>query len=141
MMAGIRSKDTKPELAVRSFLHAHGFRFRLHYRNLPGRPDIVLPKWHVAIFVHGCFWHQHTGCAKATTPSTNVDKWQTKFAANLERDNKVFAELDALGWNVIVIWECGIGRSVSPQSLGLERLCDAIMRPRQHFVEWPEKPL
>ena len=106
LMARIRGVNTTPELTVRRFLHKHGFRFRLHSRNLPGRPDIVLPRLHTVIFVHGCFWHRHPGCPKTTTPSTHQAFWQAKFKANVERDKRKVAELADLGWRAITIWEC-----------------------------------
>ena len=105
-MSRIRSNDTTPELAVRSFLFRHGFRFRLHVKTLPGHPDIVLPKHKTIIEVRGCFWHRHPGCRQATTPSTNVEFWQEKFSRNIERDKKTEKQLKELGWHLIVIWEC-----------------------------------
>lgn len=116
MMAGIRSKDTKPEMSVRKYLHAHGFRYRLHARDLPGSPDLVLPKYRVAIFVHGCFWHQHPGCRFATKPASNTERWQMKFQTNLERDTRNLAALQATGWRVLLVWECEL------RSQTLERL-------------------
>ena len=106
MMAGIRSRDTKPEMQVRSMLHRMGYRFTLRNRKLPGSPDIVLPRYRTAIFVHGCFWHRHPGCPKATTPATRAEFWQQKFAANVERDASAVRALDELGWRVITVWEC-----------------------------------
>lgn len=105
MMAGIRGKDTKPELIVRRFLHRAGLRFRLHAQ-LPGKPDLVLPKHRAAVFVHGCFWHRHEGCRYATTPANNAAAWQEKFAANVRRDAKMRQQLEELGWRVLVIWSC-----------------------------------
>ena len=105
-MSRIRGKDTKPELLVRKGLHARGFRFRLQDRNLPGRPDIVLPKYGVAIMVNGCFWHSHRGCQYATKPRSNVEFWETKIARNKHRDEVTSAHLEALGWTVIIVWEC-----------------------------------
>jgi DNA mismatch endonuclease (patch repair protein) len=135
MMAQIRSTDTKPEMAVRKFLHASGFRYRLHDRKLPGSPDLVLPKYRTTIFVHGCFWHQHEGCRKAYTPATRKEKWAAKFAANKNRDRKALQALDEMGWNIIVIWECGLNdRS---QSVLLDWLVDAIRQPARSYVEWP----
>lgn len=114
-MGRIRSGNTKPELMVRSLLHKMGYRFRLHRKNLPGKPDIVLPKYKTVIFVNGCFWHRHAGCAKAYTPKSRVDFWEDKFRSNIERDNKAQDELKILGWKVIVIWECELA---DPESVG-----------------------
>ena len=105
-MSRIKSKDTTPERIVRSFLHRNGFRFRLHVKDLPGKPDIVLPKYKTVIEIRGCFWHRHKGCKDATTPSTNAEFWQKKFAENVARDKRTEQELKKLGWNVIVVWEC-----------------------------------
>ena len=105
MMSGIRGKDTKPELIVRSFLHRAGLRFRLHAK-LPGKPDLVLPKYRSTVFVHGCFWHRHEGCRYATMPANNVAFWREKFVANVARDVKVRQKLEELGWRVLVIWSC-----------------------------------
>ena len=110
-MAAIRGKDTAPELAVRRILHAMGLRFRLHRKDLPGRPDIVLPKHRTVVFVHGCFWHRHKGCRYTTTPKTRQEFWQTKFAANVERDRRNRTDLQQLGWRVIVVWECELRNS------------------------------
>ncbi len=105
-MARIRGRDTGPEIAVRRALHAAGFRFRLHRRDLPGTPDIVLVRQRIAILVHGCYWHRHEGCRNATTPGTRADFWQAKFAANVERDARKTSALQTAGWKVVVIWEC-----------------------------------
>lgn len=104
-MARIPGKDTSPEVALRKALHASGLRFRLHVK-LPGKPDIVLPKFKTAIFVHGCFWHRHNGCPIASNPKSNVEFWQEKFIRNVSRDARVEGELNALGWHVILVWEC-----------------------------------
>lgn len=108
LMSRVRAKDTKPELVVRSFLHRNGHRFRLHVKSLPGTPDIVLPRYKTVIDIRGCFWHRHPGCKKTTTPSTHVDFWQKKFTDNISRDQRIEAELQRLGWHVIVIWECEV---------------------------------
>jgi len=105
-MSRIRSKDTAPEVRLRKLLHAAGYRFRLHVPGLPGRPDIVLSKYKTAIFVHGCFWHRHEGCAGATTPKTRVGFWQDKFQRTIERDRQKTIELERAGWSVLTIWEC-----------------------------------
>lgn len=105
MMSGIRSKDTKPELTVRNHLHRKGLRYRLHAK-LPGKPDLVFPKYRTVVFVHGCFWHRHEGCQYATTPKSNADFWQAKFASNVRRDALVQQTLEAQGWRVLTIWGC-----------------------------------
>lgn len=105
-MSRIRGKDTRPELRVRSALHRLGYRFRLNRRDLPGKPDIVLPRYQTVIFVHGCFWHRHPGCRFAYTPKSRVEFWQAKFERNVERHREVEEELTTLGWRVLVIWEC-----------------------------------
>lgn len=106
MMAGIRSKNTKPEIVVRKALFAAGFRFRLHWSGLPGRPDIVLPGRRIAIFVHGCFWHMHEGCKNAKLPSSRAEFWREKLGRNVERDSECINALLGLGWRVLVVWEC-----------------------------------
>ena len=112
-MSRIRGKNTKPEILVRKGLHARGFRFRLHNKKLPGSPDVVLPKYGVAIMVNGCFWHGHKGCRYATKPKTNVEFWETKIARNRHRDEVTNAHLEALGWHVITVWECELrGKSI-----------------------------
>jgi len=108
-MSRIRGADTKPEVRVRSLLHRLGYRFRLHRKDLPGKPDIVLPKYGTVIFVHGCFWHRHPGCPYAYTPKSRVDFWKKKFRRNVERHQEVENELHELGWHVGVIWECETG--------------------------------
>lgn len=115
-MSRIRSKDTGPEMRVRSALHRAGYRFRLHVKDLPGRPDIVLPKYKTVIFVHGCFWHRHKGCSNATMPSTNQEFWKEKFRRNVERDKREQAELKKLGWKVIVVWECEVNKFTNIES-------------------------
>lgn len=105
-MSRIRGRDTRPELLLRSLLHRAGFRFRLHAKQLPGRPDVVLPKYKAAIFVHGCFWHRHPGCQNATTPSTRREFWQEKLDGNVSRDARNRADLEAAGWTVLTVWEC-----------------------------------
>ncbi len=109
MMSGIRSKDTKPELILRSQLHRAGYRFRVNDSRLPGKPDIVLPKYKTVIFVHGCFWHRHEGCKFAYTPKSRIDFWKKKFDDNVKRDAIVREKLEDLGWRVMVVWECEVG--------------------------------
>ena len=117
IMSKVKSKDTALELIVRSQLHRAGFRFRLHVRELPGMPDIVLPKYKTAIFVHGCFWHQHSGCKKATIPKQNRDFWSAKLARNVERDEQARTRLSEMGWRVLTIWECEIKPSKLPNTI------------------------
>lgn len=112
-MAAVRSRDTKAELAVRKALHRMGYRFRLHRRDLPAKPDVVLPRFRKVIFVHGCFWHKHDCRAGRSTPATRVDFWQAKRAANVERDKRAIDALTAQGWQVLVIWECWTRDAVS----------------------------
>ncbi len=107
-MAAIHGRDTKPEMAVRRLLFSLGYRFRLQRRDLPGRPDIVLPKYRTAIFVNGCFWHRHEGCRFASMPATRREWWQAKFDSNVARDRRNYAALRELGWAVLVIWECEV---------------------------------
>lgn len=106
MMSGIKGKNTKPELIVRRYLHGRGLRYRLHASKLPGKPDIVLPKHRVVVFVHGCFWHQHSGCRYATMPGSRAEFWQNKLAQNVARDQYQINALTDLGWRVLVVWEC-----------------------------------
>lgn len=106
-MRRVGQKNTKPEMVVRKFLHGNGYRFRLHRKDLPGHPDIVLPKHRAAIFVHGCFWHGHS-CRRGKRPATNTEFWDKKLLGNLERDKANYKKLSALGWRVVVIWECEI---------------------------------
>ena len=108
MMANIKGKNTRPEITVRSLLHRQGFRFRLHDKSLPGKPDLVLRKYKAVIFVHGCYWHRHENCKLASTPKQNTKFWLKKFDANLRRDGEVYYQLKVLGWRTAVIWECAI---------------------------------
>lgn len=108
MMASIRARDTQPELIVRRHLHSLGFRYRLTHRDLPGKPDLVLPKYGAVIFVHGCFWHGHAGCRFATVPATRTEFWVNKIAANCARDRFKETQLRALGWRIAVVWECAL---------------------------------
>lgn len=108
MMSNVRGKDTKPEMMIRKFLHARGLRFRIHRRDLPGRPDLVLPQWKAAVLVHGCFWHGHRGCRYFKVPTTRIEFWSAKLAANASRDQASEAALAEIGWRVLVVWECAI---------------------------------
>lgn len=137
MMSGIRAKNTKPEMRLRRFLHKAGFRYRLHDRSLPGTPDLVLPRFRTVILVHGCFWHRHLNCRLATTPGTNVEFWESKFAANVERDRIAMEKLLASGWRVVVIWECGLKPTDAERYL--EWLPGYIASGSQQYLEWPAK--
>ena len=106
LMRRIGARDTKPELVVRSLLHRGGLRFRLHARELPGSPDIVLPRHRTVVFVHGCFWHRHAGCRLAYIPKSNLNFWQTKFDGNVRRDRRKADALRKSGWRVVTVWEC-----------------------------------
>ncbi len=120
-MSRIRGTNTEPELIVRRLLHHLGFRFRLHRRDLPGTPDIVLPRSRTVIFVHGCFWHQHPRCRYATKPATRSKFWQKKFEANRGRDRKAKRRLRAIGWKVMIIWECQTVRGVDQLATKLNK--------------------
>ncbi|THF61408.1 DNA mismatch endonuclease Vsr [Pseudothauera nasutitermitis] len=138
LMRSVRRSDTTPEIVVRRLLHALGVRFRLHRKDLPGTPDIVLPGRRTVIFVHGCFWHRHEGCSKATFPKTRRDFWSEKFVANVARDVAKTAALEGDGWKVRIVWEC---ETRDRYTLAL-RLADelGIAEPdvRQRFGERPE---
>jgi DNA mismatch endonuclease (patch repair protein) len=121
-MSRIRSKDTKPEIIVRSALHRLGYRFRLHREDLPGKPDIVLPKHNTVIFVHGCYWHRHRCRYGQVVPQTRREFWKAKFAANVDRDKRKREAIRALGWRVLTVWECQTG-----DRLALEELLSAIL--------------
>lgn len=123
-MSRIRSKNTTPELLARSALHRAGYRFRIHRKDLPGNPDIVMPKRKLAIFIHGCYWHRHPGCKYAYTPKSRTDFWQKKFQLNIERDITVKDKLTALGWNYLVIWECETKDALQIQNIVRKFLCD-----------------
>ncbi len=127
-MSRIKGKDTRPEIVVRSILHRLGYRFRLHRKDLPGKPDIVLPKHETVIFVNGCFWHRHKGCPQATTPKSNTAFWKKKFADTIKRDRKQQRLLKEAGWRVLVLWECQINDSDD----SISRI-DALMRSRSQM--------
>lgn len=108
VMSKVRSSNTGPEMIVRRKLHSLGFRYRLHGKDLPGKPDIILPKHRSVVFVHGCFWHHHTDCPKSKLPTSNADFWEKKIFRNVRRDEQAVSELRQLGWRVLIIWECEI---------------------------------
>lgn len=112
VMSNIRSKNTLPEIRVRKILFSSGFRYRLHVKNLPGKPDIVLPKYDVVIFVHGCFWHLHAGCRDGTIPKTRTNYWKDKLLKNKKRDKDHMSELQKQGWSVLILWECEINKDL-----------------------------
>lgn len=116
-MSRVGNKDTKPELLVRKYLFAKGLRFRKNDRRYPGAPDIVLPKYKTVVFVHGCFWHLHSGCKHATIPSSNVEYWKNKLYGNRTRDERNQKELIEMGWRVIVVWECQLKKDLREKTL------------------------
>ena len=122
MMAGIKGTNTKPEVALRKAMHALGLRFRLHAKGMPGRPDIVLPRWKAVIFVHGCFWHRHEGCRYATVPATRPEFWNEKFAANVARDQRNLESLGEAGWRTCIVWECDL------KARGASAIASDVMR-------------
>ena len=156
VMSKVRSKNTKPELTLRKALFARGFRYRLNDPKLPGKPDIVLPKHKTVIFLHGCFWHSHEGCKHAVIPKTNTEYWTAKIASNRERDKVNLQKLDALGWNVLTVWECELRRDIAslidriaselhynelpyPKKLSLkfyEEIEDQVMMVAEDIVEY-----
>jgi DNA mismatch endonuclease, patch repair protein len=125
IMGRVLHADTRPEIVVRRILHRMGYRFRLHRRDLPGKPDVTLPKWRTVVLIHGCFWHRHEGCPNTRTPKSKIEFWTKKFDDNIRRDRIVREQLAALGWRVLTIWECEL-RDVSA-------LTDRIKR----FIEGP----
>ncbi|MFV9475526.1 very short patch repair endonuclease [Advenella sp. RU8] len=135
MMSHIRSKDTKPEMVVRKYLHHNGFRFRLHSSKLQGHPDLVLPKYKICIFIHGCYWHRHENCKYASTPQTRKEFWLQKFKNNIQRDIDVRETLISDGWRVIVIWECALKPKKAPETLIW--LSDLISSLDFDYVESP----
>jgi len=139
MMSGIGSKDTKPELLVRKALHARGLRFALGGRGLPGKPDIVLPKWQAAVFVHGCFWHRHE-CRISKLPSSRKRFWKSKLSANRDRDTVAVLALLSAGWRIAIVWECSLRGKAAVQQLDLtmNTLADWIRTGGRHpFLELP----
>lgn len=126
-MSRIRSKNTKPEEAVRKYLFSQGFRYRKHDKRYPGKPDIVLPLYKTVVFVHGCFWHQHPGCKAAKIPETNSDYWKIKFYKNMLRDAGNKKSLESAGWKVIIVWECEI-KNQEKRDKRLPALADEIRR-------------
>lgn len=128
-MSRIVGKDTRPELALRRVLHGFGFRYRLHGAGLPGKPDLVLPRYKTVVFVHGCFWHRHADCSIATTPKSNTSFWIEKFQKNMARDARVTKALEEAGWKVLVAWECEVASVAKAKATG-ERLAMLIRGER-----------
>jgi len=126
IMSKVRATNTKPETVVRKWLHRNGYRFRLHGKELPGKPDIVLPKHKTVINVHGCFWHRHQGCKHATTPQSNTDYWEGKFKRNIERDRANKNQLEDAGWKVIVIWECEVRNKTFKEKINSSGLTSSV---------------
>jgi len=124
IMSRVKGTNTKPEVIIRSIIHRMGFRFRLHRKDLPGKPDIVLSRHKKVIFVHGCFWHGHRNCRRSARPSTNRDFWNNKLSGNVKRDKKKIRELRKLGWKVLVIWECGLKKIDRIESKLTRFLCN-----------------
>lgn len=137
MMAGIRGRNTKPEMLVRRALHAAGFRYRLHASNLPGKPDLVFPKYNAVILVHGCFWHRHSGCRWCNCPSSNVIFWEGKFSQNVERDARNIKDLLNLGWRIAVVWECAWRRQPSEK---IAATLGEWLRSSRKRITVPKKP-
>jgi len=129
-MSRIKGKDTKPEMVVRRFLHAQGFRYKLHDKTLPGKPDLVLPKYKTAIFIHGCFWHGHEGCKYFVVPKTRTEWWLNKIATNKNNDLKAIVALQANGWRIYTIWECELKSSSAESTLA--HLCNELSQNSKH---------
>lgn len=134
-MAAIKAKNTKPEIVLRKYLHERGFRFRLHRKDLLGKPDIVMPKFNMVIFVNGCFWHKHRGCKYQTTPATRKNFWSEKLKRNQIRDKKNQIDLISDGWRVLIVWECGL-----KHCLALITELDNIIKGDESLTEWPRFP-
>lgn len=125
-MSHIKGKDTRPEVIVRKYLFSQGFRYRKNDPHLPGKPDIVLPKYKTVVFVNGCFWHKHEGCKYFVWPKSNTEFWKQKISKTVERDKQEYKQLEDLGWHIVVVWECELKKKV--QGERLERLCHEIKR-------------
>lgn len=138
MMSAIRGKNTKPEMVVRRFLHGRGYRYRIHRKDLAGKPDIVIPRLRVCIFVHGCFWHRHPGCPYATNPKTRPEFWNEKFQKNVARDLANIDLLEVAGWNVLVVWECQLKKD--PDTLDQLDQKLRLLSPRDTPTENPVAP-
>ena len=136
-MAAIHSASTKPELTLRNILWHLGFRYRVNYAKLPGRPDIVLPKYRTVIFIHGCFWHGHKNCRYFRLPQTNTDFWIDKVERNQKRDQEAWRQLEAKGWNVIIVWECQLKKAVLEETI--HRIEEEILLNGQQYQKAKEE--
>lgn len=136
-MAAVRSASTNPEMKLRRALWHHGFRYIVNDKRLPGSPDIVLPKYHTAIFVHGCFWHGHMGCKKYSVPKTNTEFWETKVAMNQNRDQEVWRNLEAKGWSVVIVWECQLKKVNFDETIN--RVASEIIRDGEAYRAFKEE--
>ena len=136
-MSRIRSENTKPEIILRHALWRLGFRYRVNDKRLPGKPDIVLPKYRTVIFVHGCFWHGHKGCPTSHIPETNTDFWTAKISRNQERDQEVWRQLEAKGWSVIIVWECQLKKAALDDTIG--RVRAEILRNGELYLSAQEE--
>lgn len=133
IMSAVKSKDTKAEILVRHYLWSQGFRYRIHRKDLPGKPDISIAKYKLAIFIHGCFWHGHEGCSRGRLPKTKLEYWEPKIQANKSRDRIVQEELDRMGWNTIVIWDCEL-RTKNVAETTVSRLLNSILEMAREFL-------
>lgn len=137
-MSRVRSRNTQPEIFIRSIVHRLGFRFTVNgpkNRSLPGRPDLVLPRRRTVIFVHGCFWHRHPGCLKATTPKTNAAFWSRKFQENVKRDRRNLSALKDLGWKTVVVWQCAVGKALPSEEV--DRIVEFVREGKEVSLELP----
>ena len=140
MMSAVRAKNTKLEIEVRKRLFAQGFRYRLHARNLPGTPDMVLPKHSTVIFIHGCFWHYH-GCSRSTIPASRSNWWRKKLEDNRDRDTKALTELRNNGWRVAIVWECSVRGPGIDRQQALDRICLCLgnfLKSKENLLEIPD---
>ena len=137
IMAAVRSRDTGPEVVLRRALHARGLRYRLHVKRLPGTPDLCFPKWQAVLLVHGCFWHRHEGCPKATMPQSNVTFWSEKFRRNVERDRNSIDALVRQGWRVGTVWQCWIGQHLDESKVS--EVAEFLQDESRSRAEWPSR--
>lgn len=139
IMAAVPSRDTKPEMLLRRAIHARGLRYRVHASEMPGRPDVCFAKWRAVLMVHGCFWHRHESCRKATTPRSNISFWSEKFRRNIERDRHNVDLLIGAGWRVGIVWECWIGNALDEAKI--TELVAFVRDKEITRAEWPLRVL